>query len=146
MKKFVFTLQSLYGVTLSTEKQQKLQLKKTEARLVWLEEGLEKMKSEYLEYKVRCAKEMEEGISADELSQYNIYFDCLFNLMVEQKDHILRTEAERDRCRAALVKTRRKVQTLEKVKESQYEAYLQEIKIEQEKDMGDLVAYRAAAR
>ena len=146
MKKFVFTLQTVYDLALSTQKQQKIQLKRIEDRLARLMADMGRMKASYLDAKDNVTQEMAHGLSGERLMQYNAYFEGLINTMVIQKENILQAEAEHDRWMAERIKTRREIKTLEKVRDAQYEAYRQQERLEDEKQIDDLVSYRAGVK
>ncbi|MDR1620030.1 MAG: flagellar export protein FliJ [Clostridiales bacterium] len=146
MKRFTFSLQAVYNLALSTEKQRKTRLARVEAELIDLRAGLNRLKERYLDAKEECAAEMQKGLSSDRLQQYSIYFDSLFNAMVIQKEKIVIKEREREKCVRALIETRREIKTFEKLRETQYEEYLAEERKEAEKDIGDVVSYRVAAK
>lgn len=146
MKKFAFTLQTVMDMTLSTEKQQKIQLRQLEEALRQLRIELERMKSDYLTAKERCAEEMQKGLSSEKLAQYNVYFESLIHAMIVQKDRILCREREREEMMNALVETRKELKTLEKLRDQQYEAYQVEVRMEEEKEIGDTVSFQVASR
>ncbi len=146
MKKFVFTLQTVYDMALSTEKQQKLQIKRLEDRLRQLNEELSRMKEQYLDVKERCAKEMERGMASEELAQYSLYFESLINRMIEHREQIARAEQEKEIWVQRRIQTRKEIQTYDKLRETQYEEYLHEVKREEEKEIGDLVSFQVASK
>ena len=146
MKKFVFSLQSLYDVTLSTEKHQKTQIKRLENLILSLVQQLDQMKEDYLDAKDECADEMKKGMSSEKLSQYNFYFESLINMMIVQKDNIIKAEHEKEKWIKARIETRRELKSLDKIRENQYALYLEELKKEQEKEIGDLVSFQVASK
>lgn len=146
MKRFVFTLQTVYDVALSTEKQQKVQIRRLEEQLRQLNEELNAMKEQYLDAKERCAKEMETGLASDRLAQYSLYFESLIARMVEHKEAIISTEKERERWMQMRIQTRREIRTYETLRDAQYEEYLLEMKREEEKEIGDLLSFQVSSK
>ncbi|MEL7608598.1 MAG: flagellar FliJ family protein [Bacillota bacterium] len=146
MKKFVFTLQTLYDVTISEEKQLKLKMKKIEERLTALVNGQRELERRFSDAKTRSAKEMLQGVSSDRLVQYGRYFEYLTDAMRAQQKKIHQTENERARCLQEQIAIKKKIRTYEKLRKSQYEAYLQEAKLEAEKEIGDIVSYQTATK
>ncbi len=144
MKKFVFTLQTVYDLTTSTEKQQKMKIRQLEDEIIRLNKELEDMKEAYLSAKERCAEEMKQGLHSDKLAQYGIYFEDQINSMIAHKQKIVETEAEREKWMEARVETRRELKTLDKLREAQYEEYQAEQKREAEKEISDIVAFKAS--
>ena len=142
MKKFVFTLQSVYNVTQGEDKQLKMQLKNLEDRINYLQGELEKLKMQYLDSKEECAREMEEGMGAEKLSQYSHFFESLTNTMILTKDNILQAEQEKEVVIQKRVVVQRKLKTLDNIRDRQWEEYQQDLKREEENEIGDLVSYR----
>lgn len=146
MKKFKFTLQSVYELSLSTEKQQQIQIKKLEDTLARLRYELEELKVAYLDGKDRLAEEMKAGLTSDKLTQYNVYFENLINTMISKKESILRVEEEREKWIQKIIETRKEIKTMEKLRDAQYEAYLFEERQESEKEIGDIVSFNVASK
>lgn len=146
MKKFKFTLQTVYNLALSTDKQQKMALKKIEDEIAMLNNELEEMKTAYLSSKERCQEEMQNGISSEDLAQYSIYFESQINAMITQKEKIIRAEEERERIIQARVKTRKEIKTLEKLRQTQYEEYMAEMQKQDELEVGDVVSFKLASK
>lgn len=146
MKKFKFTLQSVYELSLSTEKQQKIRLRQLEDALAELRYQLEQLKTAYLDGKDRFAEEMKKGLTSDKLSQYNVYFENLINTMIATKERILRTEEEREQWMQKIIETRKEIKTMEKLRDAQYETYLFEERQEAEKEIGDIVSFNVSTK
>lgn len=146
MKKFVFTLQAVYGIALGNEKQQKALLKKAEEKLRALNAELMALYEAREEAHRRCALEMQQGTGATRLNQYSAYLESLEEAIEKKKQSIREAEKERERIIAALVEARKEVKTLENLKERQYEEYLEEVKREEEQAIGDVVSYQVAAK
>lgn len=146
MKRFKFTLKTIYSVTESEEKQQKLRLRQIEERLKELHAGMEKLEDDYVHSKAQCAQKMVQGMPAEELQQYNAYFEALIAAIQLQAEMIVENQKEQERWLAMRVATRRKLKTLDKLRQKQYDAYLQEVKREEDAEIGDLVSYRSAVK
>jgi flagellar FliJ protein len=145
MKQFVFTLQTVLDIAFSTEKQQKIEMKKIEARLSSLFLELEEMRRSFAGAKANHAKEIVNGIQAERLKDYSQYFESINAAMIIEKEKIRAVEAEKEKLIEEQIQTKKEIKTLEKLKDSQYEAYLQELKKEEEKAIGDLVSYKASS-
>jgi flagellar export protein FliJ len=74
------------------------------------------------------------------------YFSDTNQAIRGQKEKIRVARVERDKARQDLVQTRKEIKTYDKLRDSQYQQYLMDQKIEEEKVMGDLVSFRAAAK
>ena len=142
MKKFVFTLQSLYDMKIRTEEQQKIQMKKIQDRQLKLNEELNVLKKSFENTKEKHSKRLKEGVLSRELNQYSQYFKDLTSAITRQKGMIAQAEREKQKLLEEQIETKKEIKTLNKLRDSQYQAYLHELKIEEEKIMGDLVSYK----
>ncbi|HWS28704.1 MAG TPA: flagellar export protein FliJ [Clostridia bacterium] len=146
MKKFVFTLQAVYDIALSNEKQQKNLLKRIEERLRSLRLALDRMLERKEEARIQCAKDVDEGTDAIRMAQYARYFESLDDMISAQKKAITAVEGEREKVVAALVEIRKEIKSLENLKEKQMEEYRDEVKREEEQAIGDVVSYQVASK
>ncbi len=143
MKRFAFTLQSVYDIALATEKQLKLDMQKIEDRRKRIQKELDDTKSALSDAKQKAMQEMHAGVGADRLVQYERYFDKLTAMIAVLKESKAKVEREKEKCLQAQIENRKEIKTLEKLREKQYEEYLLELRREEEKAIGDLVAYRS---
>lgn len=146
MKKFVFTLQSVYDIALSNEKQQKNLLKRIEERLLALRTVLERMFEQKKEAHAQCAKDVDEGTDANRMAQYARYFESLNDKIEAQTKAVAQLEKERDKVIEALVEIRKEIKSLENLREKQLEEYREEVKREEEQAIGDVVTYQVASK
>ncbi len=147
MKRFVFTLQSVLKYKLTVEKKQKAELAAVVALLARLYEQEKQLELAF----ENCAKSLEQALRnhidvPQELSRHDAYF----LLLREQKDALMKkieaAEKEKIRCQQALLATMNEIKTLEKIKDEQYAAYLEEVRAEEAKDIGDLVSYKSVTQ
>ncbi|MPN52590.1 hypothetical protein SDC9_200252 [bioreactor metagenome] len=66
--------------------------------------------------------------------------------MHAQKKKIQQMEFEKAKCLQEQIAIKKKIRTYEKLRTTQYEAYLQEVKLEAEKEIGDIVSYQTAMK
>ncbi len=142
MKKFSFTLQAVYDIALDMERQRKLEMQRIEARLQAIVKELIETKATLHNTKKECQQRMASGIDAPKLIQYDQYCDRLRATISILQQNKARVEREKEKCLLAQIENRREIKTLEKLREKQYEEYLLELRREEEKEIGDLVAYR----
>lgn len=143
MKRFAFTLQSIYDIALAKERQLKLDMQKIEDRRKRIQKELDDTKSALSDAKKKSLQEMCAGVDADRLMQYEHYFDKLGAIIAVLKENKAKIEREKEKCLQAQIENRKEIKTLEKLREKQYEEYLLELRSEEEKAIGDLVAYRS---
>lgn len=142
MKKFVFTLQALLHLKESLEKQERNNLggitRRLNALLSEKEDMLRRRESASQDYAARLA----EGIMAPETQRFTSYFLMMKELLEEQNRKIAAAQAEIEACRQRLVEVMREIHMFENLKDKQYQQYLQEVQIEEEKAIGDFVSYQ----
>lgn len=142
MKQFVFSLQALYDVQESKEKQVKLQLSAIEAELNAHRKELEALNLTFENTKVEYTAAVTKGVQAVKIHNYALFFDKLRALMLLQQAKINQLEGEKAKCLQQLVDIRKEKMLLDKLREEQYAQYLEELKKQQAKLMDDFVSYK----
>lgn len=146
MKKFVFSLETVYRYKQTVEKTQRADLKRAQDALRALEEERERLdaavenNARSLERALRGRFEVTQA-----LQQHDAYFMYLRDEQERLSIEIERAEAERDRCRDILVTTMKEVKAYRNLKEERYREYLEDVRREEAKDMGDLVTHQTVA-
>ncbi|MGE5495291.1 MAG: flagellar export protein FliJ [Burkholderiales bacterium] len=144
MKQFVFTLQPLYDMQESIEKQYKMQMSEIEAELLKRLNDLDVLSSNFERMKREYCEAMAAGVQAVKIKEYGHFFERLKAVMALMQDKIASLEKEKEKCLAKLVQARREKKLLDKVRENQYSEYMDELKKEQDKLVDDLISYRAS--
>jgi len=142
MRKFTFTLQSVYDIALEVEKQRKLEMQRIDDKLKRIVRELTDTITARSNAKHDCLREMAKGTDAQKLLQYEQYSERLQATIRVLEENKAKTEREKEKCLQAQIENRREIKTLEKLREKQYEEYTLELRKEEEKEIGDLVAYR----
>lgn len=146
MKQFVFTLQSLYDMKIKVEDQQKIQMKRIQDKQRGLIDELNVFKKTFDITKEKFNMRLNEGAQTDELAQYSQYFTDINSLIMLQKENIAQVEKEKQKLLEAQIEIKKEIKMLNKLRENQYEEYLQEVKLEEEKIMGDIVCYNVITK
>ncbi|MCL2248392.1 MAG: flagellar export protein FliJ [Oscillospiraceae bacterium] len=143
MKKFKFTLQSLYNYKLTVEKLQKAELSKAQQALQLLlnEEKRIQQAQKDTELSLELALEKGENIVAA-LAEHDAYFRFLRDALVEVKGKIVRAEEIVRLCQERLITTMRELKAYDRLREEQYEAYRMEVQAEEAKVIDDLVSFK----
>ncbi len=141
MKKFVFTLQSWYDMQLSIEKQQKLELKNIEAEMMRRHQELEQLNADFEKASGEYCTAVSKGVTAPCIKDYGQFFDSLKASMAAVQAEIVRLEREREQRMQKLVHTRKEIKLLDKLRESQYAEYQENVKKQHNKFVDDLVSY-----
>ncbi len=142
MKKFEFSLQSWYDMQRSLEKQHKMQIGVIEAKIITCKEELIALNCGYDKTKHEFSGEVSLGMVAHRASHFGAYFDGTKALMAAVMEQISRLEEEKEQCMQSLLHVRKEIKLLEKLKESQYSEYLEEVKKHQDKFIDDLVSFK----
>ena len=143
MKKFKFTLQSLYNYKLTVEKLQKAELSKAQQALQLLlnEEQRIQQAQRDTELSLELALEKGENIVAA-LAEHDAYFRFLRDALVEVKSKIVRAEEIVRLCQERLITTMRELKAYDKLRDEQYDAYRLEVQAEEAKVLDDLVSFK----
>ncbi len=141
MKKFKFTLATLLKIKEAQEKQKKLELAEAERLLRAAIDELEALYAAFETKRAEYSEKLKTGADVNDLQSFSRYFTYLRERTELQKVKVKQAEAERLKRQEALIEAMTEVKALNKLKEAQYEAYLQELKVEQEKEIGDFVSF-----
>lgn len=144
MKQFVFTLQPLYDMQENIEKQYKMQMGEIEAELKKRLGDLEVLNGNFERMRNEYCGAVASGMQAARVKEYGHFFDRLKAVIALVQEKIAHLEREKEKCMAKLIQARREKKLLDKVRENQYKAYMDEFKKEQDKKVDDLVSYRAS--
>ncbi len=141
MKKFAFSLQSVLKVKTIQEKQKKQELAEIRNRLNELYAKQAELNKELDDSSLRYGDEMRKGMSVPRMAWHTNFADYI-KTQLQQLDVIIRQTLEKKQAKQlelfALVKEKK---TIEKLREEQYRAYLEEAAKEEEKILGDLISY-----
>ena len=143
MKKFKFSLLSLYKYKQTVEKIQLGELRRAEQALRELLDEKQRILDDFAENERSLVRALRQRYNVGEaLTLHDRYFVFLRDSLEELEPRIARAETVRDRCREKLILTMREIKTLGKLRDEQYAAYLKEIQAESEKEIGDLVSFK----
>ena len=142
MKKFKFSLQSLYDYKLTVEKLQKAELKKAQEALRILLEEEQRLQDAYAATERSLEKALREGVNVGAaLTEHDAYFGFLRDAIKEVREKIVKAEEYKNKCEALLITTMKEIKTYVKLRAEQYQDYLKEVRTEEEKNIGDLVSF-----
>jgi len=146
MKKFVFSLQSLFDYKVTIEKQQKAELQKARLALRDLLKEELRLQNAYAENERSLERALRE--SADitaALIEHDAYFRFLRDALKEIRQRIVEAEEYVSECQDRLITTMKEIKTYKKLREEQYQIYTKEVQTEEEKEMGDIVSFNAVS-
>lgn len=143
MKKFKFTLQSLYNYKLTVEKLQKAELKRAQETLQRLLDEEERLENAWRANEISLSEAIAAGKHIPTtLAEHDSYFRYLRDALIEVRIRIEQAIKVVEECQDRLIKTMKEIKTYLKLRDEQYTDWLKELQIEQEKDMGDLVSFK----
>ncbi|HOF94868.1 MAG TPA: flagellar FliJ family protein [Clostridia bacterium] len=146
MKRFMFTLQSLYDIALSIEEQLKLKMQKIRERLNATLSELEQTRKDLAYTQQSLAKDMRLGVGSDKLLSYSQYCEKLTDCLDILEEKRKKIELEKQKCRKEQIENKKELKTYEKLRAKQYEEYLFEAAREEEKNIGDFVSYQTSIK
>ena len=141
MKKFSFSLQSVLNVKTIQEKQKKAELAEIQNQLNELLAKQADLNKELEDSSIRYSREMQNGMSAPQMAWYVNFADYIKTQLKQLAVRIEETQRNVQIKRAELTALVKEKKTIEKLREEQYRAYLEEVSKEEEKVLGDLISY-----
>jgi flagellar export protein FliJ len=147
MKKFKFTLQSLYNYKQTVEKLQKAELRKAQQALRELLDEEQRLLRAYADNERSLERALRENIDVGTaLTEHDAYFRFLRDALIEIRERIVKAEELVVKCQEKLIITMKELKTYVKLRNEQYARYLKELQAEEEKEMGDFVSFNAIAQ
>ena len=146
MKKFEFTLQSVYEYKQTVERQRKADLRAAQEALRLLMGQLRALELSFernAESRRRLLEE-ENGSSgiAAELEKHDAFFRFLHGRKTELLAEIAAAEEERDRIMALVIEIMKEVKVYKKLRDEQFARYMDELRKEEAKEIGDIVSFQ----
>lgn len=142
MAKFFYRMQNILNIKYKLEEQAKQEF--SQAQNLYQQEldrlqGYKRKKLSYMEEMREHAKERLDLLELERCNQAVLIMD---RRIAEQNDVVFRAMAEVDRARVKLNEIMQERKTHEKLKEHQFEAFLQELNVEEMKEIDQLVSYQ----
>lgn len=142
MKKFVFTLQKLYDVKQSEEKQKRIELKEMGRSLTAFRKQRKANQSVFDRQHGIYEKKCKSGMTMNEVKQYGDYFQYLEREMREQDAAILRLEADMEACKKELIRLINEKNVLDRIRGEQIQEYRKEVQKNDDKMIEDFMQAR----
>lgn len=142
MKKFAFTLQRLYDVKESEEKQRQAQLRDLERNLDNYKKQKEANRRLYEREHAVYDKKCKTGMSMFEVQRYGDYFQYLEKEMKQQEIVIQSCQKNIDTVRANLLKLINEKNVLDRMRDEEYQEYLREVEKDNDKMIEDFLQAR----
>ena len=127
MAKFIYRMQNILDIKYKLEEQAKQEFANAQRKAAYTEE----MRG-YASQRLKLL----------ELERCNQAIELIDIRITEQKEAVFRAMADLDRARAKLNQSMQERKTHEKLKEHQFETFLQELNAEEMKEIDELVSYQ----
>lgn len=147
MVKFIFKFQSVFELKEKFEEKAKNEYGFEVSKLEKERKTLELLKitiSNSLD-RLKCINEKQD-LSIIELNEYNNYILGIKSKISNQKDIIKIQERNVKEKQEALVQAMKERKSLEKMRENEYEKYLREEKLMEQRDIDELVSFKHSSR
>lgn len=142
MAKFFYRMQNILNIKYKLEEQAKQEFSNAQYRYRQEEERLERLKHRKQDYTEEMRGHAKERLNVLELERCNDAIALLNMRIREQKEVVFRAMTEVDQARAKLNRSMQERKTHEKLKEHQFESFLQELNTEEMKEIDELVSYQ----
>ena len=142
MAKFYYRMQSILDIKYKLEEQAKQEFSVAQSRYQKETERLELFRQRKEAYLQEMRTYAEDRLNVLELERCNQAIAVMEEKIKEQKEFVFRAMAEVDKARQKLNQCVQERKTHEKLKEHQFEEFLQELNAEERKEIDELVSYR----
>lgn len=142
MKKFVFTLQKLYDVKQSEEKQKRVELKELGRTLQAYKKQRKANQNVFNKQYAIYDKKCKTGLTMNEVKQYGDYFQYLEREMREQDAAIAKLETDIEICKKSLLRLINEENVLDRMREEQLQEYRKEVQKNDDKMIEDFIQAR----
>lgn len=145
MATFNFKLEKVLNYKEIVENQKKSRFAQVKQRLIKEEALLNDFynhKNELIKEKNISSKEIKVG----ELAMYNSYIDMINRKINQQQNIINRTKKELKKAKAEMIDSVKEKKVFEKLKENEYEKFMNEEKRNEEKIVDNLISYKTSTR
>lgn len=135
-------MQSILDIKYKLEEQAKQEFSAAQNRYLEETRRLEAFREKKEAYLMEMRGYAKERLDVLELERCNQAVSVMEDKIREQKEVVFRAMAEVDKARAKLNQCMQERKTHEKLKEHQFEEFLQELNAEERKEIDELVSYR----
>ena len=142
MAKFIYRMQNILDIKYKLEDQAKQEFSNAQNQYDAEVRKLEKLKQRKREYTIEMRSYASDQLKIMELDRCNQAIEVMEIRITEQIEVVFRAQATLDRARQKLNYSMQERKTYEKLREHQFEEFLQELNVEEMKDIDELVSYQ----
>lgn len=141
MAKFVFELQSILEIKEKLETQEKMLYATAQAQLYEEIDKLEGFKNKKLGYEAQMRENMQSGLNVQTLNECHHGIEIMKDAIKTQEVEVEKAQKRVDLARAKLNEAIKERKTYEKLRENAFEEFMQEINVQEGKEIDELVSY-----
>lgn len=142
MAKFIYRMQNILDIKYKLEDQAKQEFSNAQNQYDAEVRKLEKLKQRKQEYTAEMRSYASDQLKLMELERCNQAIEVMEMRITEQIEVVFRAQANLDRARMKLNYSMQERKTYEKLREHQFEEFLQELNAEEMKEIDELVSYQ----
>lgn len=142
MAKFIYRMQNILDIKYKLEDQAKQEFSNAQNQYDAETRKLEKLKQRKREYTAEMRSYASDQLKLMELERCNQAIEVMDIRITEQIEVVFRAQANLDRARLKLNYSMQERKTYEKLREHQFEEFLQELNAEEMKEIDELVSYQ----
>ncbi len=142
MKKFVFSLASVYKLKRSNEDELKNQLAQNSSNITLCDQLMAELEEELKNESKKHQKELKSGTSVQKVQAYGFYF---LNYNNTKKDLLLKKERLlllRQELQKKLLQVMNEIKALDNIYEKELDEYKKELKIEEDKEIDNNLSFK----
>ena len=144
MKRFSFRLESILSLKKSLELQKQNEIAQIDEEISRINTGILCVDREFAEKKEEVMTRLANGETANVLSNFTQYFLALRDKRKDLEKQLEGANRIREMLRKELITIVTERKAIEQLKEKQFREYLYELKIEQQKEVDDLLSCKVA--
>lgn len=145
MAKFVYHMQSILDIKGKLETQEKMAYATARAKLFEEEAKLDKMKQRRLYYEEKMRDNMNETLNIKALNECHQGLEIMKAAIKQQKIEVDRAQKEADNAQDKLNEAVKERKTYEKLRENAFEEFVQDLNVQEGKEIDELVSYNYTA-
>ena len=142
MAKFFYRMQNILNIKYKLEDQAKQEYADAQFLYQQEEDKLKALESRRSAYLIEMRGNAVDAVNVMELERLNDAIYVMDTLIEEQKNRVFHARADMERAREKLNESMQERKTHEKLKEHQFEAFLQELNTQEMKEIDELVSYK----
>jgi len=146
MRRYRFKLESLLKYRKLSEDKIKQELLQKMQKLRKCESQLNLMKSKKHKYAEEFTHVQLDGINGNQLFLYKNYLNSLLKQVEEQEIKTMNSKKESEEVRKDYLEARKEVESVEKLKEKDFQRYLKEMRISEQKALDEVTANQHNAK